>query len=323
MNFLDVILPSKKAEIEQLKQQVKDLEIQNKNLKNKNINLQNQLEITRQEKLGLIKKIENFEKTDQHYYNTAIELMLSDKYEEALEGFDELLLKFPSTTLKIDVQKRKEEIKTKINIIYKNEVEKYLQLFEETKRCEYKQAISKLTAYLAEKHPLDLLYKANKLLEMIQDKLALTEAEKQFEETCGIKVISVDASWVLLESSNFLQPQINFSLRNNSQQEILSLSIKASFVEVERQQVFGQGKSYPISSIDIPLKPGLSIDATLQSDMGFRINEDTNLEMFTFPELVADIYFEIKRIDLNYLGYPKEFFYKKISIKNRFIRKTA
>ena len=133
--------------------------------------------------------------------------------------------------------------------------------------------------------------------------LILVKTERESEKLTGVRLSSVISRWDWRGSlgEQLLVPQLQLKFTNISNSPIERLIIKADFINVSTNEIFGDAFSYVVSSGDTPLQPGYTKTAFLYSNVGYK---DDSVAL-NFPNLVADIYINDK-------------FYRKIKISKKY-----
>lgn len=248
-------------------------------------------------------KILKLEMTDQYFYQKAIELYQIGKYDDAIIQFNDLKLKFPaspyiseSNKMIVVCEKQKKEK-------YNNEVKLFNALVVEAKKVDIEVAIKNINIYIQEEHPSDLIEKAKVILVEYNNAFENIKVEREATRVTGIQITSIRSEWDWsgMLGDRLLCPQLVIAFKNVSQRPITELIVKANFVNVSSNEIFGEASSYVIGYGDTPLQPGYTKKAYLTSSVGYK----SDYAALSFPNLVADV-------------YVNNVLYKKVKISRRY-----
>jgi len=204
----------------------------------------------------------------------------------AEQDVDTALLQLKNYLAEDNPEDLKEKVKKPIREL---EEKKYNEILHEVEKQDVETAINTLQKYLLAEHPNDLKQKISGLLSDYEGRFEKIKAEREFEAKTGVKVTSIETLWAWqtdIGGKRLLSPQIKITLKNVSKKDISSLYVKASFVNKQTKEVFGDGLDYIVSSVEAPLKSGYSKTARISADVGYT-NDSIALN---FPELSVDIY---------------------------------
>jgi len=103
-----------------------------------------------------------------------------------------------------------------------------------------------------------------------------------------VKLLSAESEWNWQGhlGNRLLSPQLRLKFKNISLAAIEELEVKADFINVSNNEIFGNALAYVIGYGDTPLQPGYSKTAYLYCDVGYK----NDMVALNLPTLVADIY---------------------------------
>jgi len=276
------------------------LRIENKKLQDKNDSLENTNKF-------LVEEIRKLKETDQFYYQSAVAAFENKEYEKAIEQANKIQKMFPNSSLIEASDKLIKGSQKELAAIYQKEKDILNKLLCEIEKNNFEEAIIKLKEYISETHPIDLVNKAETALIKYEKKSELIREEQEIERITKVKLISVVSKWDYQGTSGnrLLVPQLQLKFKNISSEAIEHLEVKASFINVEKKEIFGEAYSFLIGYSDSPLQPGYSKTAYLYCDTGY---EEDSAKSFiwegkSFPNLYADVYINDK-------------LYRKVNISN-------
>jgi len=241
--------------------------------------------------------------TDRKIFSNAIDLMKDNKNDKAIKKFKELISKFPNSELINESNKNIEICEAQILKIEDENVKELEEIIRKAKKVETEEAIKLFEEYLKKEISDNLETRANKELEFYKTEYKKVEAERNFEKSTGIKIISCKAEWELDYSS--VTPFVRVKVKNISGQSIDNIKIIVQFINKDKGEVMGDNFHYIQSSSDAPFESGYSKESKVTSDKFL-----SSLALSNLPNLTVKIYFERK--------YDEKIFFKEISVKKSF-----
>ena len=247
-----------------------------------------------------IKRLKN---TDQFIYNTALDLLNSGMYEQSIEKFYEMKVKYPNSQLGTNADENIRIAKQNIEKYEKEQITYFNNFKNEIKNYDIEESIRQLKIYVSEKHPSDLIQKGKDELKQYSVQFEKVKSEREFEKKTGLRVISIESKWDWHGSfgEQLLVPQLIIKFKNISNVDVTELDVKTTFIKSEINEVFGEARAYVIGYGDSPLKPNYSKNAFLYCNVGYK----NDMIAFSFPDFVADI-------------YVNKHFYKQIIISKKY-----
>ncbi|MCR5309226.1 MAG: hypothetical protein K6E21_03865 [Bacilli bacterium] len=232
---------------------------------------------------ALKKEIEILKQTDDFFYKDAVDKFEQKEYEAALNELDELLLKYPQTSLKEDVNALISKINSEIKIIYENEKNNKNEILKEAQKADsIKNSISILKKYIAEKHPAEFIDEVKSQLQKYEETYEKEKAAIALEEQYGFKIIDYATGW---RAEYLLCPEIDLKLQCLSSIPKYT-TIKAVFKDTGKNEIFGEGTEY-LTDNSTKAK-GDVFTIFIKSGIGY-----TSF-VRNYPSLTVDIYIEDK-----------------------------
>lgn len=172
--------------------------------------------------------------------------------------------------------------------IYQQEKALFNKVLEEAKNSDIEEAIKILEGYLKEPHPNEFLVLADKQLQNYKAEYEKIKSERIVEKTVGVKVVSVDSEWNWdgLYGDKLLVPQVRMEIKNVLNHSLNHIVVKASFVDVDKNEVLGDATDIVVGVGDVALEPGYTKTAFLRCDTGYK----SDIIALNFPNIVAKIY---------------------------------
>ena len=240
------------------------------------------------ENVGLKEQVRELQETDQSYFNSAMELLSSHRFEEAAAKLEELGRKFPTSPLIGEASKKRNEIKREMDKALAQEKKTLDSLLGRADKQDVEVAIRELQTYTAGKHSAELLARAQKKLQTYKAQFEKVKAERQVEKSTGVRIVSVTSQWAWRGTLGDMLfcPQLKVDIKNVSDSDIGSIVVKATFLDVGKNEVFGDASSYLVGFGDAPLRPGYTKTAFLYCSVGYT----SDIVMYNLPNLMAEIY---------------------------------
>jgi hypothetical protein len=272
--------------IERLSTQVLSLETENKNLK---------------------EEIERLKETDQYYYQTGANEFSNKNFEQAIEWMNKLKAKFPISSLIASAEKLIRESNAEITAIYQRERNNLNQIVRDAGRLEIEEAIAMLNTYVKQDHPADLIETATQALNRYRTAYNAVRVVRELEQSVGIRLVDYSTGWGMRPDfgSELFVPQITLQFRNISNSSLSkSIKVKVDFIEIPKNEVFGDDYSYLIGYSDTPLQPNYTKTIYINCGVGYR-QRFLIYELSNLPTLEAHIYINDE-------------FYKKYNIQKQY-----
>ncbi len=146
-------------------------------------------------------------------------------------------------------------------------------------------------------------YYAGKTITDKSESDSLSENETAIEKKTGVRLISETSKWDWKGSfsQKLLMPHLTLKFKNVSQSSIQRLVVKATFLDIDKKEVFGEANSYMVGNGDSPLPTGFSKTAYLSAGVGYK----NDMVALSFPNIVCEV-------------YVNDILYKKIKISKMY-----
>lgn len=232
--------------------------------------------------------------TDQYYYQQGISLLEANNYPGAKDKFNDLIAKFPNSSLIGNAQEQ-------LKVIEKN-------------RKEATEAINNLPKTLAKTSSAleadEILTKLEKTYNYDDVKEVINTHRKELQERIkkekemesalkdlGIEISNVRTYWTIdrnvMGGQPLVIPYMRFNIKNVGTNPITKLNFSASFELTDKKEMLGEGSSYVISPYsDHPLKPGYSKEVFFGSGTGY-VTSGYDAYYRSYPRVNADMYVEV------------------------------
>jgi outer membrane murein-binding lipoprotein Lpp len=295
-----VFLGCNQQKIDQLEYSVQILSTRNEELNEENIKLKNNIEL-------LATEIQALKETDQYYYQCGADEYANKNYDLAIDWMEKLKLKFPGTSLLSVADKLIRDSKNEIAAIYRTEQNNLNQILRNARNAELEDGIIILKKYIKEEHPLDLIQQANVLLAQFENRYEAEREVRELERSVGIRLVDYVTGWGNINDfgSEMYVPQMVLKFQNISGSSLsATINIKTDFVEIQKNEIFGNSSDYLLWSSDTPLQENYSKTIFVDCGVGYR-GTLSEYRLQTLPILEANIYINDK-------------IYKKFTIQKKF-----
>lgn len=231
----------------------------------------------------LKKEIELLKQTDEYYYKVAIDKYQSKKYEESLKILNDILLKFPKTSLKKEIETMKVEINLEITKVYQEEKNNKNTVLLKAKKAESLQdSISVLKKYVAENHPDEFIKEVKSQLDLYTEKYEKEKHTIDLENRYGFKVIDYATGW--RPDYSLLCPEIDLKLQCISKIKDYT-KIKAVFKNTTKNEIFGEATEYLDPDDNSTKRKGDVFTVFIRSSVGYA-------SVWDYPSMTVDIYLD-------------------------------
>jgi hypothetical protein len=234
--------------------------------------------------------------TDTFKYREATEYFNSEEYFIAKDLYQKFINNFPNSELI-------PEVRAKLKIIKSTEEKTYKSLLKNIKSKTLIEKIQSLESYITERHDEEYLKFAKSKLSKYQSQYEKNKDQLLVEQAIGVKLISSESEWAWSGSygNRLLVPKLKLKFKNISEQTVTKLVVKATFINIDKKEVFSDGAAYVIGYSDTPLRPGYSKTAFIESGVGYA----SDLVALSFPNIDAEIYINDR-------------FYKKVRVSKMY-----
>jgi outer membrane murein-binding lipoprotein Lpp len=286
--------------IDQLEYSLQILSNKNEELVAENIKLKKDIEL-------LATEIQSLKETDQYYYQCGADEYTNKNYDLAIDWMEKLKLKFPDSSLLSVADKLIRDSKNEIVAIYLVEQNNLNQILRNARNVELEDGITLLKKYTKEEHPSDLIQQANVLLAQFENRYEAEREVRELERSVGIRLVDYVTGWGNINDfgSEMYVPQMMLKFQNISGWAIsTTINIKTNFVEVQKNEIFGDSSDYLLSFSDTPLQANYSKTIFVDCGRGYR-GALSEYKLQSLPSLEAHIYINDK-------------IYKKFTIQKKF-----
>ncbi len=277
------------ARISQLSRQVEEL-------KSAESSLKAEIQTLTTFKDNLAARLKECETTDQGMWTQAMDLMTANKPVEALSILDAIVEKFPETSIRKQIVKKKKDIVSE-------ERSRWKDLLKSLSVMEIEGEMNAVNAYLSgsllEEQRTD---GAEKLAEL-QKEFEETKREREIEKQTGARIQVAETGWKWVQCDNeFMGPYIKLKITNTRTEEI-ALKISADFYKGDES--IGHAEE-DIGSLFAPsLKPGKFQTMEIFPCWG----SETDLVVLSLPNIKADLKingmdFKSVKVTKKATGYP-------------------
>jgi hypothetical protein len=298
--ILLAFLGCNQQKISQLEYNVQILNNKNEELNEENIKLKNEMEL-------LVIEIQSLKETDQYYYQCGADEYANKNYDLTIDWMEKLKLKFPSTLLLSAADKLINDSKNEIATIYRVEQNNLNQVLRNSRNAELEGGITILKEYIKEEHPADLIQQANVLLAQFENRYEAEREVRELERSVGIRLVDYVTGWGNINDfgSEMYVPRMVLKFQNISGGSLsATINIKTDFVEVQKNEIFGNSSDYLLWSSDTPLQANYSKTIFVDCGVGYRGTLSEYI-LRSLPTLEAHIYIDDK-------------IYKKFTIQKKF-----
>jgi tetratricopeptide (TPR) repeat protein len=235
-------------------------------------------------------EIKTLKETDQYYYQSGADEFSKGNYIAAIEWMDKLKLKFPNSSLTDSASKLVKDANNEIALVYEKEKTTLNTLIQNSAKIDIEEAISNLKAYIQGDHPADLIEVANNSLSAYKDAYEKERAQREIEQSVGVRLTDYSTGWGVYTGSRLFTPQLTLKFINIKDEPISeSIEIRVDFIETSKNEIFGDDTHYLISSGDTPLQPAYTKSAYINCRVGYR-SYFSSWEMGSLPNITADVY---------------------------------
>jgi hypothetical protein len=275
--------------IDQLEYSVQILSNKNEELNEENIKLKKEIKL-------LVTEIQSLKETDQYYYQCGADEYANKNYDLAIDWMEKLKLKFPGTLLLSSADKLIRDSKNEIAAIYRAEQNNLNQVLRNARNAELEDGITILKEYIEKEHPADLIQQANVLLAQFENRYEAEREVRELERSVGIRLVNYVTGWGNINDfgSEMYVPQMVLKFQNVSGGSLsATINIKTNFVEVQKNEIFGDSSDYLLWSSDTPLQANYSKTIFVNCGIGYR-GTLSEYRLQGLPTLEAHIYINDK-----------------------------
>lgn len=277
--------------IDQLEYSVQILSNKNEELNEENIKLKKEIKL-------LVTEIQSLKETDQYYYQCGADEYANKNYDLAIDWMEKLKLKFPGSLLLLlsSADKLIRDSKNEIAAIYRAEQNNLNQVLRNARNAELEDGITILKEYIEKEHPADLIQQANVLLAQFENRYEAEREVRELERSVGIRLVNYVTGWGNINDfgSEMYVPQMVLKFQNVSGGSLsATINIKTNFVEVQKNEIFGDSSDYLLWSSDTPLQANYSKTIFVNCGIGYR-GTLSEYRLQGLPTLEAHIYINDK-----------------------------
>ena len=194
-------------------------------------------------------RIRVLSETDEQYLAAAADMLKQNHVTDAVAKLQSIQDHFPHSGL-IDTEKQR------LKAIFSTETSRCNDVLALSKKLDVEEAIPLLIAYTQDDHLPEFIDKVRAAIAINAKTLEAMRAERDAEKGTGVRIVSVKTewSWVGGLGDQIFAPRVQLKFQNVSDKPVSNLETKATFVNIDTNEVFGDGTESVIGFGDTPLK---------------------------------------------------------------------